>query len=122
MTQLSQMIDDARARARILERAIQKVLDTPAAGMSAEQFKNRITGGLNDALHADVKPQPEPEPTERKYWEPYVITLNGAKATISPNWSIKIASDNPAQAEEYMHHFRRMMDGVWRSENEGYIR
>jgi len=51
MTQLSQMIDDARARARILERAIQKVLDTPAAGMSAEQFKNRITGGLNDALH-----------------------------------------------------------------------
>jgi len=51
MSQLSQMIDDARARARILERAIQKVLDTPAAGMTAEQFKNRITGGLNDALH-----------------------------------------------------------------------
>ncbi len=60
-------IEYYRSRTRQLERAMQKILDTPApASMTAEQFKNRISGGAHEALHI-APPTPVYVP-ESEYW------------------------------------------------------
>lgn len=60
-------IEYYRSRTRQLERALEKVLSTPAPGsMTAEQFKNRICGGIVEALTIHP-PKPVYAP-ESEYW------------------------------------------------------
>lgn len=104
-------IEYYRSRTRQLERAMQKILDTPApASMTAEQFKNRISGGAHEALHILPK-------------APAVTSAgDGIQVEVSDE-RINVSGKNIRLVEETMSYVQQAIaEANWRDENEGYVR